>query len=268
MGRLVSRYKAVVLLAALAVAAPASAQVPTLKPMNYTLKYDVTFNGLPIGRIRITAHESEFKYSASVDTKTRGLMRLFDSTQSLLTANGRKDEGTFIQKDYSTRSTDDDSTKLTTIRYGMKGEIIKSERNPPDDPKSRAPVPLEEASEGVNPVTALLIARYRLRDYIAANQRKATIRTYDGARLADLTFTVHSRTNFEIMDKRMDVINTELTRNPIAGYKAKELKKFRAGDPIIHVYFSADERFLPVKADIAIRFGTISAELVSVSTKQ
>ncbi len=268
MGRLVSRYKAVVFVAALAVATPASAEVPTLKPMNYTLKYDVTFNGLPIGRVRIVASEDEYRYSASVDTKTRGLMRLFDSTKSLLSATGRKDEGKFIQKDYSSRSTDDDSTKLTTIRYGMKGEVIKSERKPPDDPANRPPVPLEDVSEALNPLTALLVARYRLRDYIAANQRAVTLRTYDGARLADLTFTAHSRTSFEIMDKRVDVVNTELTRKPIAGYKAKELKKFKEGDPVIHVYFSADERFLPVKADIAISFGTISAELVGVSTKQ
>lgn len=267
MGRLVSRYKAVVFAAALAVVTPAWADVPTLKPMNYTLKYDVTFNGLPIGRIRIVASEDDYKYSASVDTKTRGLLRMFDSTKSLITAAGRKDEGTFIQKDFSSRSTDDDSTKLTTIRYGMKGEVIKSERKPPDDPANRPPVPLEQASEGMNPLTALLVTRYRLRDYIAANERKVTIRTYDGARLADLTFTAHSRTSFEIMDKRVNVINTELTRKPIAGYKAKELKKFEEGDPIIHVFFSADERFLPVKADINLRFGTISAQLVGVTTK-
>lgn len=268
MGRLVSRYKAVVLIAALAVAAPAAAEVPVIKPLNYSLKYEVTFNGLPIGRIRIDTTQNEFRYAATVDTKTRGLLRMFDSTHGVIKANGNVEEGTLVARDYSSLSKDDDSSKLTTVRYGMKGEIIKRERKPADDPTNRPPVPLEQANEGIDPVTALLTARYRLRDYIAANLRKMTIRTYDGARLADLSFTVHSRTNFEIMDKRIDVINTELTREPIAGYKKKELKKFKDGDPIIHVYFSADERFLPVQADISLTLGTISAKLVGATEKK
>ena len=79
---------------------------------------------------------------------------------------------------------------------------------------------------------------------------------------------MHSRTRFEIMGKRMNVINTDLTREPIAGYKQKELKKFKEGDPAIHVYFSADEQFLPVQADIAISYGTITAKLESISPKK
>lgn len=267
------RYKAVYLAAAMAFASPASAQVPDLAPFNYSLKYDVTWNNLPIGSIRINTTESDYRYTMEVSTKTRGIVRLFDSTKSLLKTDGR-----YIEKDgrdhvpspqhYESRSAGDDRTKTTTIRYNMQGEIMKRERNPADDPASRPPVPLEKANKAVDPLTAMYVARQMLRDNIARNIKETTVRTYDGARLADFTFTVISRASLEIMGEHTNAINMVLKRTPIDGYKQKELKKYREGDPTIHVYFSADERFIPLQADIDLRFGAISAKLASVSSKK
>ncbi len=274
MGRLVSRYKAVYLAAAmLALGGTASAQVPELAPFNYSLKYDVTWNNLPIGRIRIDTSESEYRYTVNVDTKTRGIIRLFDSTKSTITTDGR-----YIEKDgrdhvpspqsYESVSKGDDDVKTTSLRYNMQGEIMKRTRTPPDDPTNRPVVPLEKANKAVDPLTAMYVARQMLRDNIERNIRETNVRTYDGARLADFTFKVVSRASLEIMGKHTDAINMVLKRTPIEGYKAKELKKYREGDPTIHVYFSADERFIPLQADIDLRFGAISAKLASVTKKK
>lgn len=273
MGRLTRRYKAAVLAVALVAAAPATAQAPELVPFNFALKYDVTWNNLPIGRIRITTTETEYRYTMQVDTKTRGIVRLFDSTKSLLKSEGRfttetRNDPKPLPQTYESRSTDDDSTKLTTVRYNLQGEIMKRTRVPADDPANRPPVPLEQANDAVDPLTAMYMARQMLRDNIARNIRETTVRTYDGARLADFTFTVVSRAQLKIMDKHVNAINIVLKRKPIAGYKEKELKKFREGDPTIHVYFSADEKFIPLQADIDLRFGAISAKLASMTTKK
>lgn len=265
----VSRYKAVYLAAALLVASPASAQVPDLKPFNYSMKYDVTWNNLPIGRIRIDATENEFRYQVSIDTKTRGIVRLFDSTTSIIKTIGRFNEDEKpVATSYESVSKDEDSTKTTLVRYNLDGEIVKRSRNPADDPASRKPVPIEDASKAVDPLSALYLMRIKMHGNIAANIKDTSMRTYDGARLADMTFTVISRASLKIMGEHTNAINTVLKRTPIAGYKEKELKKWRAGDPTVHVYWSADGRFIPLQATIDLQFGNINAKLSEITEKK
>lgn len=266
----IHRYKPVVAAALLAFAAtPSSAQVPELTPFNYMLKYDVTWNNLPIGRINIETTETEFRYSLSIDTKTRGLLRLFDGTKSMLKTIGRFGEDQKpLATSFDSISRGDDSTKTTTVRYGMDGQIIKRTRTPPDDPTNRKPVPLEDANNALDPLTGMYVLRKKMHGNIAANIPDTTIRTYDGARLADMTFTVISRASLKIMGEHADAINTVMKRKPLAGYKEKEMKKWREGDPTIHVYWSADGRFIPLQADIDLKFGSISAKLAKISEKR
>jgi len=254
---------------ALLVAAPAVAQVPELTPLNYALRYDVAWSNIPIGRIRMTIKEDTFRYEISLDIKTRGIVRMFDSTVSTITATGHfKPEGMARANRYQSVSTDDDSSKVTTVTYAEDGTIEHRERKPADDPNNRPPVPLHQANEAQDPLTAMYALRHTMRKHMVRNERTTTARTYDGARLADFTFKVISPATMEIMGEHIRAINTVLKREPIAGYKQKELKKFKEGDPTIHVYFSADSKLLPVKADIKLRFGTISATLTDLQPIQ
>lgn len=259
-----SRYKAVYLLLALMVAGPATAEVPVLTPFNYKLKYDVTWNNLPIGRVRMTVTEDDYKYKMVVDTKTRGIVRMFDPTVSIITTNGRFKDDKAVPQRYESKSTDEDSTKTTTVTYNADGNIKTRIRKPADDPAARPVVPLSEADTGTDPLTGMYQLRRDLRDNMERNARDTVMRTYDGARLADFTFRVVSRARVKVDGKYYDAINTVMTRKPIAGYKAKELKKYREGDPTIHVYFSADERLLPLQADINLSFGAITATLTDI----
>lgn len=264
----VSRYKAVYLAAAFLVASPANAQVPDLKPFHYSMKYEVTWNNLPIGRVRIDTTENEFRYSVSIDTKTRGIVRLFDSTTSIVKTIGRFNDSKPVATSYESVSKGDDSTKTTLIRYNMDGQIVKRSRTPADDPANRPPVPLDDASNAVDPLSALYLLRKKMHGNIADNVRETSMRTYDGARLAEMTFTVISRARLKHMGEHTNAINTVLKRTPIAGYKEKELKKWRAGDPTVHVYWSADGRFIPLQIDINLQFGDISAKLVNITEKK
>jgi len=274
MGNIARPYKAMALASFILLAAgTAHAQVPVLEPFDHKLRYDVYWNNIPLGRIRLEGKEDSFGYTVSADTKTRGIVRMFDATQSVITASGRIAEPgddneltqkTFYAHRYDSTSTNEDEVKTTTLRYGEDGVLTKVKRNPPDDPANRPPVPLEQASKGLDPLTAMLALRYQLRDNIALNERKTVMRSYDGARLADFIFTVVSRAQMEVMDEHREAINVVMTRTPIAGYKAKELKKYEEGDPTVHVFFSADAAFIPLGAEIKLRFGSISVKLTEM----
>ncbi len=247
-------------------AAPlAHAQVPELEPMHYTVRYDVYWNGLPLGRIRMTVHEDQFGYGMEIDTKTRGLADIFAESTSTASVKGIRREGQYIPLKYSSTSQSDKEPRRTTITYDEEGKIRKRTRTPQDDPAWRPIVPLAEANEATDPITAFFTLRQRLRDAMAANERSTSVKTYEGARYAGFTFKVISPASLQIMKKSVRAINTVPTRQPINGYTPKEWKKYKKGDPVVHVYFSADARFIPLLAEAALPIGTLKMQLTEFS---
>jgi hypothetical protein len=257
-------YKFLVVLSITLLATTAYAQVPQLAPLNYQMKYDVTWGGLSMGRVRVTISEDEFGYKMSVDTKTKGIARLFDNTKSIIETRGRVTDGAYTPQRYESSTVDSEDGRTTKIIYESDGSIRSRDRNPPDDPNRRPVVPLEQANRGVDPLTAFLKLRQKMRDNMERNIRDTSVRTYDGARLGDLTLKVVSRASLENMDQHVNAINTVLTRQPIAGYKDKEITKYEKGDPLIHVYYSADDRFIPLQIEIKLSLGTVVLKLSEI----
>ena len=234
--------------------------------MTIKAKYIVDWNGLTIGRINFTCEEMAGRYHMMLDTKTSGVARIFSSEATIATAEGIiADDGHYIPQRFESRPIhDDDSRPRTVLTYDETGKLASRDRNPDDDPAWRPPVTLERAAGSMDPASAGLAMRKLIHDHMAQDIRESTLRTYEGARLADMTVKVVSRTHVEYMDAYHDAINTVVTRAPLEGYTPKEKKKFEEGDPTIHLYFSADAKMLPVKATVDAPFGEISATLQSV----
>lgn len=251
------------ILAILSMAAPVSAGVPALEPLNYKLKYDVTWNGFTIGRLRIRVSEDAFSYRVSIDTKTSGIARLFSSEKSVAIAEGRVVDGRYIPTKYTSRG-DNGSRQRTVITYDASGAIATRDRKPPITGKSRKEVPLEQANAATDPASAFFILRKKLHTAMKANVRDVSTHTYDGVRFAEMLIHVVSPARVEVFDKYENAINTVITRKPLNGYSAKELKKFKEGDPPAHIYFSTDGRFMPLKAQVQTNIGTIAATLSEI----
>jgi hypothetical protein len=245
--------------------ATAQAQVPELEPLNFKAKYDVAFSGIAMGRIRIEVQEDAFSYRMVVDTKTSGLARMFSREKSVAKVEGRIRNGAYFPTQYeSINHRNDDSTRRTQIAYDADADIKTLERTPKEDPKHRPPVSPEEANSAYDPITGFLVARSKLRDAMVKNERSVTVRTYDGARLAGLTIDVINPARIDKMGTYVKAINTTVTREPISGYTAKEWKKFKEGDPPIHLYLSADAQLFPIQISVALPFGTLTAKLAEL----
>lgn len=244
-------------------AAPAMAQVPPLEPLNLEVRYDVYWNGLPLGRVRITAKEDDFTYKLVVDSKTRGLADIFAESKSVAFAQGRMADGEYIASRYESRS-DSENKRHTVMTYDETGAILTRDRTPQDDPAWRPVVPLSEANTATDPITAFFVLRQRMHQNIASNIKETQVKTYEGARLALFDFTVVSRASLKIMKQSVNAINIVPKRTILNGYTPKEQKKFAKGDPTVHVYFSADGRFIPLLAEVKLPFGTLKAELTEV----
>jgi len=250
------------------IAQPAQAEVPPLAPMTIKAKYIVDWNGITIGRINFTSEELAGRYHMMLDTKTSGVARIFSSEATFATAEGIiTDDGKYIPQRFESRPIHDDDTRpRTVLTYDEAGKLKTRERNPDDDPAWRPPVTLERAAGSMDPASAGLAMRRLIHDHMAQEIRESTVRTYEGARLADMTVKVISRAHVDYMNEYHDAINTVVTRAPLEGYTPKEKKKFEEGDPTIHLYFSADAKMLPVKATVDAPFGEISATLVEINS--
>lgn len=243
-----------------------AAEAP-LKPLNINAKYTIAFNGITIGRIRFVAQEDAKSYSITLDTKTHGIGSIFSNEKRIAKAEGRRTaDGQYLPDRYDSRPQDDDTTdRHTTLIYDATGKIKTRERVPDDDPSWRPVVTSEEINKATDSTTAGLVLRQRLYQAIAKGQTEATVRTYDGARLADFRFSViKPEARVQVMGNYQPAINTLVTRQPINGYTPKELKKFKAGDPEMHLYFSDDEQFLPLHVSIDTSFGQLSATLAEL----
>ncbi len=241
----------------------AMAEVPPLAKLQLSAQYTVKWNGLTIGRINATGGEDSFGYHLAVDTKTKGFARIISDEKTVSEVKGRfSPEGNYIPLSYSSRRNKADAG-FTSMAWDGEGKLAERKREPEDDPSWRPPVSTELANTATDTISAGLNLRKQMHDNMAREIRETTVRSYDGARLAELTFKVVSRARIELADGYHDAINVVVTRKPILGYTPKELKKFAAGDPTIHLYFSADEKMIPLKATAAIALGEINAELVT-----
>ena len=257
------RFKTLAAIAVLCFSTSAAAEVPPLEPLNYSLRYDVTWNHIRIGRIFVKVNEDSYGYRMSVDTKTSGIARLFNKEKSLALIEGKRVDGAYVPVTYTSRN-DGDSKQRTEITYDGEGHIATYTRTPPNTDKTRQPVVREDANSATDPVTLFFALRKSLHAAMKVNVRDVSARSYDGLRLGQISLHVASPARVEVLGGYQNAINTVITRKPINGYSAKELKKFAEGDPTIHIFFSADGALMPLKAQLQAGFGTIAATLVEM----
>ncbi len=235
----------------LALAAPAMA-APTLPESLY---YRLSWNGISLGRIRVTATETPTTYSMLIDTKSKGVASMFSPFRTLAQVQGIKQQGRYIPTRYETTSekSDEGDNHTNLITYDENGRILTQASNPPNnDPSWRPIVPVDKASEATDPITAFIAMRAELVRASVQGVGEISRKSYDNKRLAVLKAT--------LLSKSKTSIRTRISRHPIAGYTEKELKKYKQGDPeFIVTFFTADSHIMPSKLELKLLLGTLIA---------
>ena len=258
-------FKVGIAVCSLSLFAPMAKAESTLAPLNLDARYNVAWSGIVIGRIILHAKEDATSYSLSVDTKTHGLGSLISDETSAVSAKGsKKPDGTYVPAEYHSgpQKAEDTRRDRTELLYNPDGTIAKRSREPEDDPAWRPPVNFADIDTARDPITAGFILRKQLHDALDSKTMEVSNRTYDGARLATMRFIRTINAKVEVMGTYKDTVDVQVTRTPVTGYTPKELKKFNKGDPEIHLYFSNDAAFLPVRASAKVLLGELSLTMV------
>lgn len=254
-----------ILLALLTTTPPAHAVDAALLPLVIKGCYTVAWRGIPLGRINLDAAEDATSYRMVIDSKTRGIGALVSDAAQVITVLGRKTgEDSYVPVQYRSRPHDRNDHSVITLTYDETGAIVSRERENDDDPAWRPPVPPERINSAHDPVTASFLLRRKLYAALVSSSAQVGTRTYDGMRLAEMTLNRAANSRVEIMGRYIDSVNVIIRRTPIEGYTPKELKKYKKGDPEIHLYFSRDAAFIPVRATARTAIGELSMTLKEI----
>lgn len=258
-----TRYKTILAALCMLATTDTSAAQP-IKDLNFQGKYEIAWSGIPLGRIIIIAHENATSYQMSIDTKTKGIGAIISSAKQMVEARGAVKNGVYIPAFYQSRPQKEPDGDIITITYDDKGDISKRVRTQEDDPAWRAQVPVDAANTSRDPITAAFMLRRDLYKAMTDNRHEVSTRTYDGLRLATMKLIRDADARVAVMDNYRNTVNVQVTRTPISGYTPKELKKFNKGDPEIHLYFSDDADFMPLRASAKATIGELSMTLIEL----
>lgn len=237
-----------------------------LAPLHFTARYDGSYGFVPLGRILLTLDDDQpGHYKIVLDTKSQGLVSWFSAMKSLASAEGiSAAHHRYVPQLYHSGDVRKNVPSSQMIRYDRQGKILERKREPMDDPNWRPVVPLEQANTGVDPITAYLALRPKLYDMLMNQTSDISVRTYDGARLADMQFHFVRHTTRDVLGQPTPVIDTTIKRKILQGYTPKEQKKFAAGDPEIHVYFTDDAKLIPVAVEVTLGIGVLDITLAEL----
>ncbi len=247
------------LLTALA-AAPALAEQQI--PIDFKGVYEFGLGGIPLGRMGLEANQNAGHYSGTCDLMSTGLLKLFVEHKSHTTVYASGKDFSYSDIEYETHYSTRKKAKYVKLTY-KNGKLAGEELIPPENYDKRPRVPMEQKEHASDPLSFLVNMRMALIAALKDNRREFTFTVFDGRRLTEANFEIKETPRMiRRNDKKIAVVSVSLTRKLLAGYTKSELAKQDLHEPPLYIYFSRDERLIPLAMETTAWFGTLTAHLV------
>lgn len=246
------------LLIFMCISAPAKAQEP-LPPLDFSGHYDFTLAAIPFGQLDIVLSQGPGHYRATSDIATTGVAKVFVQHQSHTVSRGTGANYRYTEVEYETNY--ETKGKKRSARFVKRnGEMVEDDVEPADSRATRPAVPLADKSAAWDPVSLALGMRIELARVIAQKGKDFSLTYYDGRRLTRGNFSYIGEKVIKIKGIKYPVYTVIGSRQPVAGFTQKELKRMEGGEPQLTVYFSKD-KLIPIRLELNIGFGVAAATL-------
>ncbi len=257
---MVRAFQFIKLLLVFCLASMPAAGEELLVPLSFSGTYVFTLSGIPFGKINLQLTQDKVRYSAVSDVKTVGIARMFVEHDSHTTSEGWGRDFLYdavdYKSNYSTRG------KPKTAQFSKKDGVMFADKvTPPDDRKNRPAVALTDKSKAFDPLALAAGIRVALARVLQNDSKKFSLDYYDGRRLTRATFSYEGEKNIRIKGVKYPAYAVNATRTPLAGFTDKELKRMQEPEPTLTIYFSRDERLVPLRLDVMIGMLLASATL-------
>lgn len=231
-----------------------------LAPLNTKLYYEASYFGLIIGKAGIEINQQPEKAEATCDISTAGIVGLFlkHSSHTTLTAIGS--DFTYPERKYETHYQTRNKKRSAKIIY--KGaKVAEEEITPPESDGKRPAVPADIKNTAYDLLSFLLQMRKELARTRAGNLSKFTLHAYDGRRLTQADFIMQGNKTIKINGKKYVTIAATTRRTLKAGYSAGEMADYDPDEPAMTIYFSDDEKLIPLRFEIPYPVGKLTTDL-------
>ncbi len=233
----------------------------TLAPLNFKGIYEFRLGGLLVGKLGIEAEESASGYAIACDIKSAGVASIFTKHSSHTTVDGTYNRTSYpdivYQTNYQTKK------KKRSVRLVYKdAEITKEEVVPPDNRATRPAVDAHLKNAAYDPLTLNIRLRQAVWNAVQSGKPDFTLSVYDGRRLTELNGAVEGKRTLRDGNRKQPVVTVSVRRKLVAGFTKSELEDYDPKEPALLMYYSNDRRFVPIRAEAPLLFGSLTGVLV------
>jgi hypothetical protein len=257
MGRKYHLYKVLVALFLLN-SNMAQAAVPSA-PLHFIGRYQFDWNNIPLGALELGIDETANTYKMRLAVESKGAINLFTHHTNDTNENGRYEGMQYMPEHYESYYKTKNKPRHIKLAFDKKGVVTEEVNEPPEDRNDRAEVPHNLKDGAVDPLTAVMMIR--------AGQ--TNFRGFDAKRLFEVKAIAAAPT---VINQPFPLVNNQkalpyiLSREPLAGITAKEMKEFKKGEPPLTLYFSDNARRIPLGITVPF-YGVLRGMLMQECTK-
>jgi hypothetical protein len=223
-------------------------------------QYIFAYDGIGFGKMGIEASQTARHYAITSDVASTGIINLFTTHTSHTTVEGIGKDFNYPAIVYETHYQTKKKPRYVKIVHA--GGIITEETAlPPDAPQKRPPVPAGLKKDATDPLSFLLTMRQALHEAQTAGHTCFQITLYDGRRLTGVDFTIIGKKPIRYQGKNITALEIDARRKQLAGFTQSETDSFDPKEATLRIYFSDDDRLVPILLQANVFFGTLSATL-------
>jgi hypothetical protein len=209
--------------------------------------YVATWAGLPAGEVEMRIDEDAAAYRSVLEIRTEGLPRWFTKFRGTVVSTGRftgdgRAEPAQYDALYDLRKR---KNKRNSLRFVARNGTLVAERGP-EDTSGKPPIAEDFRRGVVDPLTALVAVRHRLKTGTIGPDGHFVVPVFDGSRRFDAEGRVA---------RAEGRLRVTLLLKPIAGFRQD--KPDEDEDPEdrpreVLIDFTNDERLLPIRLEVSI----------------
>lgn len=232
-----------------------------ISPIDEKLYYEASWSGVNFGKIGIEIKEQADKADVTCDIASSGIMNLFVRHSSHTTLKATGHNFTYPDRVYESNYFTRKKARHVKLTY-KNNKIAEQVVEPPDNRDKRPAVPDDDINSAYDLMSFLLQMRSEIAAAHKNGKTEFSINAYDGRRLTQGDFKILGKKVIKIAGQEQETLMVNARRKFLAGYTKSELDDYNPKEPSMTIYFSNDEKLIPLRMEIPFFMQVISATLV------
>lgn len=231
-----------------------------LPPLNFKGMYDFGFTGMRFGKLGIEIEQTPQHYQMTCDIASTGIVSVFAKHNSHSMVEGNGADFSYPDRVYETNYQTKNKKRHVKLVH-KSGALTEEVVEPTENAQKRPPVPEEMKKNASDPLTFIMRMRDGVREAMQNHSDSFKVNVFDGRRLTEADFTVTGKSTLSFGGKQQPVIVVGVKRKQLAGFTKSEQDDANPNEPALTVYFTDDDRLVPLRMEVPFMFGKLYAAL-------